>query len=43
MDTDDRKAPASEIPRRIIEESTLDPVIYADPSGTIRLWDSPSS
>lgn len=38
MDTDDRKAPASEIPRRIIEESTLDAVIYADRSGTIRLW-----
>lgn len=38
MDTNDGKASASEIPRRIIEESTLDAVIYADRSGTIRLW-----
>lgn len=38
MNANDGEAVASEISHRIIEDSTLDAVIYADRSGTIRMW-----
>ncbi|WP_291480507.1 PAS domain S-box protein [Corynebacterium sp.] len=37
-DSTNAQFPEAEIARRIIAESTLDAVVYADRSGTIRLW-----
>jgi PAS domain S-box-containing protein len=38
MDDTHGESTTTGIPRRIIDESTLDAVVYADRSGTIRLW-----